>query len=141
MRILLADSRTSVRSALQALLRHRTRARAIGEASNAEELLSKARRLRPDLVVLDWDLPGLVADLVPRLRRLCPGLYVIALGVRQEARLSALLAGADAFVSKTEPPEHLLSALWQVEREGGERERLSALTLQIPQGCDDNSPS
>jgi len=140
MRILLADTRTNVRFALRALLRHRVGSEVAGEAANAEELLAEVRRLKPGLLLLDWDLPGLNTDLLPNLRRICPALYVIVLGVRAEARASALMAGADAYVSKTEPPESLLAALWKAERAGEERGWVPALTLQIPQRSDDHSP-
>jgi DNA-binding response OmpR family regulator len=92
------------------------------------------------LLLLDWDLPGLGTELIPKLRRICPELYVIVLGVRAEARVMALMAGANAFVSKTEPPEHLVAALWRAEREGKVRNWAAALTLEIPQRSDDNSP-
>jgi CheY-like chemotaxis protein len=61
---------------------------------------------------LDWQLPGLAADhLLTTLREACPGLYVIALSGRPEARRAALAAGADAFVYKCDPPERLLAAI------------------------------
>jgi DNA-binding NarL/FixJ family response regulator len=45
------------------------------------------------------------------LRHACPGLGIIVLSGRPEASRAALAAGADAFVSKGNPPEHLLSAI------------------------------
>ena len=141
MRIVLADTRTNVRFALRALLRHRIESEVLGEAANAGELLAEVERLRPDLVLLDWDLPGLGTDLLSNLRQTCPDLHVIVLGVRAEARVSALMAGADAFVSKTAPPERLVAALRRAEREGEGRDWVPALTLEIPQRSDDHSPS
>jgi DNA-binding NarL/FixJ family response regulator len=140
MRIVLADTRSNVRFALRALLRHRVRSEVVGEAANAEDLLREVERLQPDLVLLDWDLPGLGTDLLPTLRRLCPQLYVIALGVRAETRALALMAGADVYVSKTDPPEQLVAALWRAERAGADQNWMSALTLGIPQRSDDESP-
>jgi DNA-binding NarL/FixJ family response regulator len=66
---------------------------------------------------LDWWLEGLeTADLIGALRWHCPGLYVIVLSGRPEARRVALDAGADAFVSKIDPPDRLLSAIHSVQR-------------------------
>jgi DNA-binding NarL/FixJ family response regulator len=45
------------------------------------------------------------------LRTTCPGLLVIALSGRPAARRSAMAAGADAFVSKADPPERLLKTI------------------------------
>jgi CheY-like chemotaxis protein len=50
------------------------------------------------------------------LRELCPGLPVIVLSGQPEVRRTALAAGADAFVSKADPPEQLLAALRSANR-------------------------
>ena len=84
----------------------------VGEAIEADELLAQVETARPDIVLLDWELPGLPRhDVLPALRARCPRLKVIALSGRPEARQAALAAGADAFVSKGDPPEQLLAAM------------------------------
>ena len=109
MRILLADHQSRVRFALRALLAQRPELRIVGEAVDAEDLLTQARVARPDLILLDWGLQGLAAtDLVFALRKVCPDVHVIVLSGRPEARQATLEAGADAFVSKTDSPERLL---------------------------------
>ena len=50
-------------------------------------------------------------DLLPALRQACPALSVIVLSGRPEAEDAALAAGADAFISKADPPEQLLAAI------------------------------
>jgi two-component system response regulator DesR len=86
--------------------------RVIGEALNAKELLAVTEATKPDLVLLDWELPGILADTaLADLRRSHPGLVVIALSARPEARRAALTAGSDAFVSKLEAPDHLLRVI------------------------------
>jgi DNA-binding NarL/FixJ family response regulator len=112
MRILLADDQATVRSALQLLLEEDPELNVVGEATDARELLTQAGIACPDLVLLDWELPGSqAADLLPALRQRHPHLVVIALSGRPEARQSALAAGADAFVSKGDPPERLLATV------------------------------
>jgi len=111
-RILLADDQVQVRSALRLLLEQYPDLSVIGEAGEATGLISQVQMGCTDLVLLDWELPGLpMGDLLARLRQLCPDLMVIALSGRGEAHRSALAVGADAFVSKGEPPEQLLSAV------------------------------
>ena len=115
MRVLIADSRPQVRFALSALLRQQPGLEAVGEAGDVEELLVKVTATRPDLVLLDWRLRGKpMAELVPEMRRLRPGLRVIVLSERPDASREALEAGADAFVSKADHPEKLLSAIAEV---------------------------
>ncbi|MBL7065244.1 MAG: response regulator transcription factor [Anaerolineae bacterium] len=120
MRVLLADDQSKVRSALRLVLEQQPGIHILGEAVDATGLLDWMKAACPNLVLLDWELPGLGADnpstgsgqgLLPTLRELCPGLMVIALSGRPEARQAALDAGADAFVSKGDPPERLLAAV------------------------------
>lgn len=112
MHILLADRQPKVRFALRVLLERQAGVVVVGEAVNAADLLSQARTKQPDLVLLDWDLPGLTsAGSLLSLRKICPELVVIALSGHAEARQRALGAGADAFASKVDPPERLLAKI------------------------------
>jgi DNA-binding NarL/FixJ family response regulator len=122
MRILVADDQATVRSALQLILEENPELDVVGEATEAGELLAQAEMACPDLVLLDWELPGSqAADLLSALRQHLPHLVVIALSGRPEARQSALDAGVDAFVSKGDPPERLLATLNGCCHRGGVR--------------------
>jgi len=112
MRILLADDQPKVRFALRVLLERQLGLEVVGEAADAKGLLIQAGIACPDLVLLGWGLPGLEgAELLRALLEICPDLFVIALSGRPEARQAALVAGVDAFVSKTDLPERLLAAI------------------------------
>lgn len=119
MRVFLADDQARVRSALRLLLEQERGLCVVGEAAEAEELLAQLKATRPDLMLLDWELPGLSLTnsvgpgnhLLSVLHVFYPNLRVIALSGRPEARQAALAAGADAFVSKGDPPERLLTTL------------------------------
>ena len=112
MRILLADQESNVRYGLRVLLKERPEFEVVGEAADAGGLLAQVEVACPDLVLLSWGLPGSKgADLLPILRRFCKDLYVIVLSGRPEARQAVLDAGANAFISKVEPPERLLAAI------------------------------
>ena len=113
MRVLLADDRPKTRFALRLLLERQPGIQVVGEAADAEALLARAKAACPDVVLLDWELPNLAPDgsSVSALRGVCSRLCVIALSSRPEARMAALAAGADAFVSKADPPERLLAAV------------------------------
>jgi DNA-binding NarL/FixJ family response regulator len=114
--VLLADNRSRVRSALRSLLEEQSGQMVVSEAKDCQEVLAQAETVCPDLVLIDWDLPGMATvDLLPALQTICPGLYVIALSSRPEAEQSALAAGALAFVSKAGPPEPLLAAIQRVK--------------------------
>ncbi len=134
MRVLVADDQAAVRSALRRLLKEEPEFSVVDEAVKVEDLLAQVRVAQPDLVLLDWELPGLfVASFsgtrscgaVEQTRRcLLEALHalhfhpkVIALSGRPGVRQAALDAGADAFVSKGEPPERLLAALRAISKE------------------------
>jgi DNA-binding NarL/FixJ family response regulator len=112
MRILIADDQAKVRFALRVLLERKPNVEIVGEAANAQDLLAQVKSVHPDLVLLAWELPGPSKEyLPPSLKKACPGLAVIALSGRPEAQGAALNAGADAFVSKGDPPERLMTAI------------------------------
>jgi len=117
MRILLADNRSKVRFALRALLGQHPDLDIAGEAGDARALVEGVEDGCPDLVLLDWELRGMeLRDLLAALRMACLGLRVIVLSGRPEARRAALAAGADAFVSKIDPPDVLLAAIRSVKQ-------------------------
>jgi DNA-binding NarL/FixJ family response regulator len=123
MRVLVADDQAHVRSAIQILLKQEADIVVVGEAGEAAEMLAQLQATHPDLLLLDWELPGLKAmGSLDCLRKGFPALLVVALSGQPEARRAALAAGADAFVSKAEPPEQLLAALhWKILEEKGEQ--------------------
>jgi DNA-binding NarL/FixJ family response regulator len=84
----------------------------VAEAGDVDQAILLAAAQKPDLVLLDWELRGQRdGSVLARLRSARPGLKVIALSGRPEARPAALAAGADMFVSKGDPPEQLLKAI------------------------------
>lgn len=112
MRVLLADDQVKVRSALRLYLEQDPSIQIVGEAADTTGLLLAVTNKSPDLVLLDWELPGLPADQLLRLLRYeRPSLKVIAMSSRPEAREAALKARVDAFISKGASPERVLKIL------------------------------
>jgi DNA-binding NarL/FixJ family response regulator len=123
MRILLADDQPEVRSALRTLLEQEAGPWTVaGEAATAGRVLEEVSERRCDVVLLDWELPGLhpAADKAPvwsdgrvlsAIRFLHPELLVIAFSARPEARRESKIAGADEWVSRHELPEALTKTL------------------------------
>jgi DNA-binding NarL/FixJ family response regulator len=107
-RVLIADGQALVRAGFRALLEPGRRISVVGEAATGEEAVAEARRLRPDVVLLDAMLPGL--NCVEATGRILadPGIAVMLLtGTEQDERLFATLrAGARGLLLKdTEPAE------------------------------------
>jgi DNA-binding NarL/FixJ family response regulator len=112
MRILLAANGMQARPTIRWLLEHDPELCVVGEVTEAQGLLTEAQEVQPDLILLDWELPGLQATaLLHSLRTLCDHMKVVAYSERTETYQEALTAGVNAFVSKTEPPNQLVNAL------------------------------
>jgi len=119
MRVLLADDQVTVRSALRLLLEQEANIQVVGETADATGLLLAVEQKAPELVLLDWELPGLPpVQLLRLLRYERPFLKIIAMSSRPEARQAALAAGVEAFVSKSEPPERVLAVIRGFVTEG-----------------------
>ena len=119
MRILIASIQAVTRRALKGLLQTRPDLDVVAEVADAQETLGRAEAARPDVVLLDSELfNGPLEDLVESLRRLDCQPKVVVLGFSSESERAARAAGADAFVSKGDPPKSLLTALYAVHLEG-----------------------
>jgi amidohydrolase len=104
-----------VRRALHFFLKAQPGLNLVGETSAAESLLGQVEATRPEVVLLDWELPGCIpAEVLKELRQANHRLRVIALTRDAEAQYAALAAGANGFISKSDPPQMLLVALQAV---------------------------
>jgi DNA-binding NarL/FixJ family response regulator len=84
----------------------------VGEAADSEQLLAEIRAKHPNVLLLEWELPGqLTLDLLPGLRDLNSRLTVIVLSGRPELEGPVRAAGADAFFNLGDPPKRLLATL------------------------------
>jgi DNA-binding NarL/FixJ family response regulator len=116
MRIIIADRQAATRSAVGILLASEKDMNIVGEAGEMPQILPLVEAMQPDVLLLDWELPGrAAAELLLALRKLAPPLKVVALSGRPEARQAALQAGVDGFVSKGDPPARLLTILRAIQ--------------------------
>ena len=110
--IFLADAEKHVRNALRLMLEHQPSFLVIGEAGTAESLLAQACQRQPDVILLDWNLPGLHPQrLLMALSQCCPETITIATSVKPEHEKIAQEYGLQGFLLKLLPPENFLSAL------------------------------
>ena len=115
MDVVLASKEHDLRLALELLLREEPGVYVVGTASHAEALLALVRSACPDLVLLDWDLPGgPLTEVLARVKSTDCIPKIIVLSKDADAEDEALAAGADAFVIKGDPPKRLLAAFFQV---------------------------
>ncbi|HCP55368.1 MAG: DNA-binding response regulator [Pseudomonadaceae bacterium] len=113
-RVLLIDDHPLMRRGLAELLAANGDYQVIGMASEGQTGLQLARELQPDMILLDWHMPGLggLATLSAFKNEL-PDTTVLVL-TASDARddlLAALHAGADGYLLKDREPEVLLDTL------------------------------
>ena len=112
MRIFIADSDPGLRVALQTLLHQEPGMPVVGIAVHAIDLLAQVALSQPDVLLLDWYLPGRPAtDVLADLRAQERRPQIVVLSVRPEVESAALAAGADAFVIKAPPIDRLTAVL------------------------------
>jgi two-component system, NarL family, response regulator DesR len=119
LRVLLADDESTIRAALVALLNLEPDLLVVADAVDGVTAVDQARRHRPDVAVLDLDMPGLDGiEVVRELRRVLPSCATVVLtGHGRPGHLKrALDAGARGFVAKGAPAETLADVIRRTHR-------------------------
>ncbi len=121
--LIIADDDVKVRSAINLLLdQDRACWQVVSEVRDIDELVSSVEKNKPQLLLLDWELPQIccpaqnnnklnLAGQIKSLKAINPFMYIIGLSSKPQARVEAMLSGVDDFVAKTDPPEIFLKAL------------------------------
>ncbi|UOY02004.1 response regulator [Blastococcus sp. PRF04-17] len=121
-RVLLADDQTMVRAGFRLILSAEPDISVVGEAADGAEAVATARRLRPDVTLMDVRMPRM--DGIAATRRLAaedpPVTRVVVLTTFDVDShvYDALRAGASGFLLKNAPPEELVAAIRQVSAGG-----------------------
>jgi DNA-binding NarL/FixJ family response regulator len=118
-RVLIADDDDLMRAGLVELLSGEPGIEIVGEASTGREAVERARRLRPDVVLMDVRMPDLDGIGATReLTRAAPGVKVLILTTfeQDDYVFGALRAGASGFLLKRARPEELIAAVRSIAR-------------------------
>lgn len=118
-RLLIVDDHPAMRAGLTAVLRSEPGIVPLAAASSADDLEPALHRTRPDVVLLDYHLPG--SDglrLCRRLKQELPAPAVLLYSAYADASLviPSLLAGADGLLNKSVPANELYDAIRAVAR-------------------------
>lgn len=116
-RVLLVDDHALVRESLSDLLRREVSLEVVGAAASAEQAIELVRQARPDVVLMDVDMPGLTCfDAVRMMQSLAPAARFIILSAHMHDRYieQALNVGALGYVTKHEPAEQVIRAIQAV---------------------------
>jgi DNA-binding NarL/FixJ family response regulator len=114
--VLVVDDQPVIRAALVNLVDHEPDLHVVGESATGADAVRKARRLRPDVVVMDIRMPD--GDGITATREICAdpdlgGTRVMILTTFEDEAyvVDALRAGASGFIGKGADPDEIISAV------------------------------
>jgi DNA-binding NarL/FixJ family response regulator len=111
--VLLADDHQLVRTGFRVILEMEDDITVVGEASDGAQAVEMALRLRPDVVLMDVEMPGV--DGLEATRRIAadggPSVLILTTFDRDDYLFAALRAGASGFLLKNGTPEALTEAV------------------------------
>jgi DNA-binding NarL/FixJ family response regulator len=114
LRVMIVDDHHIVRSALRLLL-EKHGCEVVAEAASAQAALALAPKSRPQIVMMDLEMPGTDGiSATHRLKRVAPGAKIIFLSAHDEEKdvVEALTeAGASGYLLKSDAPDELISAV------------------------------
>ena len=113
-RILIADDHGVVREGLRAVLGPEPDMEIVDEAATGNEVLERAAELRPDVILMDIQMPEMNGiEATRRILQTNPhvGVVVLTMFEDDESVLSAMRAGARGYVLKGAPPAQILKVL------------------------------
>jgi DNA-binding NarL/FixJ family response regulator len=126
--ILLADDDYQVLSALSCVIEQEPAWLVTNEFRNVEEMIlhfkgagqsedtcEEHSARYASILLIDWELPGFQPEIhIPEIRSMCPQIKIVGLSVMMAAQRELLNSQVDAFVSKSDAPEHVIAALHEL---------------------------
>ncbi len=102
--VLVVDDSHVLRTVVSHYLDDESDLQVIASVASAGEAVEHARRLLPDVILLDHDMPGPTGlDVLPELRACSPFARIVVFSAVPDIRENALQRGADEFVGKESP--------------------------------------
>jgi two-component system invasion response regulator UvrY len=132
--VLICDDVDAIRMLLSVVIGLRAGLRVVGEARDGNEAVSEAKRLQPDVILLDLSMPHRTGlDALPELRLVAPAAQIIVLSgfVASTIADHVLALGAVRFIEKGTDPDVIATEIEQVAAH-----RLTVAAQPVPSSSD-----
>jgi DNA-binding NarL/FixJ family response regulator len=116
-RLIIIDDHTLLRETWSFILNSNPRFSVIAESGNAEDGIQLCKQLRPDIVLLDINLPGMNGmEAVPQIRKFAPGTKIIGVSLHTQVAYARKMmqGGASGYVTKNSTRDEMTEALIEV---------------------------
>lgn len=111
-RVALADDHSGVRTAIRCLLEHSTDMVVVGEADNGESALQMAQALKPDVLVLDIDMPMMSGlEVMQQLKHTNSPVRVLVLSTYADYYRTGNKAGTGRYLEKKDAHKFLIDVV------------------------------
>lgn len=115
--IIIIDDHTLIRETWSFILNNHPRFTVIAESGSAEEGIELCKELRPDIVMMDINLPGINGmDAVPMIRKFAPATKIIGVSMHSQPAYAKRMIqnGASGYITKNSCQQEMLDALLEV---------------------------
>lgn len=117
MTILIADDHTLVRETWSFILNTDPRLKVIAECGSGEEAVELSKKLRPDIVIMDINLPGIDGiEATALIRKYAPGAKILAVSLHTQPSYAQKIMqkGASGYVTKSSGREEMVKAIEEI---------------------------
>jgi len=119
--ILIADDHTLVRETMGYILNSDPRFKVVADSGTGEEAIELAKNLRPSVVIMDINLPGINGiEATELIRKFCPGTKILGVSLHTQPSYARKMIqkGANGYVTKNSSKEEMVRAILEVNGGG-----------------------
>ncbi len=116
-KVLIVDDSAAVRDALRSILTHHADFKIVGEAADGMDAIEKAGNLKPDIILIDTQMPGIDGvETTRRMKNRFPKIKILLLAVHASHLREAIAAGADGYLMKDVERKKMLKTIRDLAR-------------------------